>query len=1808
VAVVAESVDAKAGEGRRLIDDDDVMCVDSVCVSPLLPTVESLTALARGSGIVGAYDVRMECELLNEVRSRNESFVDAGQHWSEPMNFRMFASDVGRCNSVTPEISEDVDDVSMRLSDVETMMLYDGSSHIAQTEMSESAGAPVDTLSRCTSRDTFEDVSSRPSPLSSDQTKVTMAVATATRGREETVGTDETCRVSLSDESVDRCNESSCTFRGLCATVRKLIAMEKEELDFEMELDGNDVTPIVTGDPSVVGGGSGQKQYDGHSVPLDVTVEAMLSKRHDGSVSFDGFSFRSFNQFRLYFIASKSGLRTWRAVALSLTDDDCLDSWYSRLRTRVSSMTQFESRLSGWESEAARLWSMVGSSPKEPDRHEDATSGSDVIVRQMSVQQNPALLCEPRHKKGLFPRVAARVGRASIVALNDTGADVSVMSYSTYLKLGLPMSDAPTGVAVWNADGSPFTIRGVLQTVIVFGEGAAMRSLPLKAVVLEELQTDLILGDDFLRENHAIIAYGANHIQYQDFAVPVLDPVDCRDKEYRNTEGLAVRALDDVRLSKKGRSAIVAFVKLPRSFEYSQYSWRFEPSAMAQLVFGIRMAPTIVRLHGMDTVAGVLLVNPADKELVVPRGSVLGSIHCLREATLDAVTVQSITATATATDNRATSSAPSETSVDDSFRKKIDEIVSDLGEGVTAEQQQQLRELLLQYKHVLAADKLGSTNIFTFDIDPGNARPVCHRDRRYTPLEYEAIRTQVESLLANGLIESANSDWCSRLVCAPKKAADGQRTDIRVCVDFRDVNKLCVKDAYPSPNIEATLDRLKSAKWFSAFDLEKGYHQVPLTERAKQICTFRCPLGAFRYTRLPFGIMNAPAAFQRMMDLLLRGLSWSCAMVYMDDVIVFSSSWEEHMKNLRMVLDRLASANLTVKLSKCQFARKEVNWLGYVVSEGGITPDPTKVDRVLAFARPTSLADVRTFLGLAGVFRKFIPGYGDIARPLHQLTKKEAHSRWRAGTAWDEDCEVSFEALKVAVATRPLLAHPRTDRPMKVVCDASDHGMGAMLAQDDENGVERPIAFASATFADEATRYTTTEKEGLAVVWAVKHFRPYIHGVPTVIVTDHSALSYIFAMGDPPPRIARWVMELAQYDLSYIHRKGSCNSVADALSRLETTMKAGQEVFDGTEFAEPKVLRLLTSEDPHIVVRMVGTRRSSRSKSHAETKRQEAVSFHPPDGRSAGVGAVDDVELQNQDVPLVHDHDGVIPVDGHDIPTEKATNSGETMEGKDDASPTFLKASSADDGDLPVDVSPSIYSALQHEDDDCRVMLKWLQCGTVPEDQELRTWVEAHQDEYAVQQGVLYRIDTAKTRGMVTTRLLAVVPKSQRRQLMMTYHDSPAFGGHMNGVRTYARVRQHFWWPRMCSDILDYVAVCPTCAIRRPRTRPKSQIQSHVQASSPFEFVAMDLLAMPESKSGNKYALVLVDYYSRYAIVSPLPDKSAKTVARVLLEKCILVHGHPGTILTDRGGEFLNEILISLCKALSIKKTFTTPYHPESDGVVERFNRTLLKLIAAYASADQDTWDEVLPYVLYAFNTSVSRATGCVPFTLIFGREPPPALYFDVLEPTGVVRKESDPAKWREEVRRCLDESMVESAQMEAHGTREKERFAVNQSKPVPPEFPLGTVVVIRNEGRLAEGAKAKLALKQRGLFVVTRWLSPVTVRLRRVGDASQKQVTVHVDFVQPLRASRRKLMVTKDVNLLVVPVEKSDGLGEEVEEFEVEEVRGFRLRDGHLELLVNWKGYQTADDQWLREDRVDCAALVESFLATSGAERLMQI
>ena len=332
-------------------------------------------------------------------------------------------------------------------------------------------------------------------------------------------------------------------------------------------------------------------------------------------------------------------------------------------------------------------------------------------------------------------------------------------------------------------------------------------------------------------------------------------------------------------------------------------------------------------------------------------------------------------------------------------------------------------------------------------------------------------------MLERNVIAPSSSPWASPVVLVHKK--DGSW---RFCVDYKKLNDVTRKDSYPLPRIDDSLDALNGSKWFSTLDLQSGYWQVEMDEAKTAFITTS---GLFHFQTMAFGLCNAPGTFERLIDKVLAGLHWSICLVFLDDIVVYAPTFEEELLRLEKVFDRLQEANLKLSPKQCSLFKEEVNYLGHVVSEKGVAPDPHKTNCVQKWARPTNLTAVRSFLGLCSYYRKFIQGFAGIAKPLHQLTEKNKSFLWTG------ECEDAFHQLKSKLIQAPILAYPTPDGQFILDTDASQFGIGAVLSQVQDNE-ERVIAYYSRTLSKPERRYCVTRKELLAVVQAVKHFHHYI--------------------------------------------------------------------------------------------------------------------------------------------------------------------------------------------------------------------------------------------------------------------------------------------------------------------------------------------------------------------------------------------------------------------------------------------------------------------------------------------------------------------------------------------------------------------------------------------------------------------------------------------------------------------------------------------------------------------------------------------
>lgn len=466
-------------------------------------------------------------------------------------------------------------------------------------------------------------------------------------------------------------------------------------------------------------------------------------------------------------------------------------------------------------------------------------------------------------------------------------------------------------------------------------------------------------------------------------------------------------------------------------------------------------------------------------------------------------------------------------------------MVDDVDETVTNEDRRRLVSLLTEFSGTFSKGEndLGWTNIVTHSIDTGVSKPVRQPLRRHPPAHQDAIQRHVSDMLRQGVIEPAKSPWASNLVLVRKK--DGT---FRCCVDYRQVNAFTKKDAYPLPRTDMCLDAMSGARWFSTFDLRSSYHQVAMQGEDTEKTAFICREGQFKFRTMPFGLCNAGSTFQRLMDMVMAGLAFEMCLVYLDDVIVFSTTIEEHFERLRSVLSRLKDAGLKLKPSKCRLLQKHVAFLGHVVSEQGISTDPMKVEAVTQWPVPTNLREVRAFVGLCSYYRRFVKNFAAISAPLHNLAKKGEVFRWT------QECQEAFDYLKEALTSAPVLAMPDDESPWLLDTDASNSAIGAVLSQM-QNGVERVVAYASRKLSKCELNYCVTRKELLAVVHFVKYFKHYLLGRKFTVRTDHAALQWLRKIPEPVGQQARWIGFLEEFDFVVIHRPGAQHLNADALSR-----------------------------------------------------------------------------------------------------------------------------------------------------------------------------------------------------------------------------------------------------------------------------------------------------------------------------------------------------------------------------------------------------------------------------------------------------------------------------------------------------------------------------------------------------------------------------------------------------------------------------------------------------------------------------------
>ena len=598
---------------------------------------------------------------------------------------------------------------------------------------------------------------------------------------------------------------------------------------------------------------------------------------------------------------------------------------------------------------------------------------------------------------------------------------------------------------------------------------------------------------------------------------------------------------------------------------------------------GIGVARAVVRVQGGRV--PVRLCNPHPYSLVVGRYQKLGKLYPVdaadvrgsRDLSLSLGDDGTVEVALVGAEDGPTRTLPEE------MRALADR--TDLPRG----QQEELQAMLSKWKKVFAVhdEDFGQTDVVQHQIHTGDAPPIRERHRPLPPSMYKEMKTLLHGMLEKGVITESCSPWAAPIVLVKKK--DGSW---RFCVDYRKLNAITHKDAFPLPRIEETLTNLTRAQWFSTLDLASGYWQVGVDPRDQEKTAFTTPLGLFEFKRMPFGLCNAPATFQRLMQQCLSGQVTESLLVYLDDIIIYSPDFRSHLQHLEEVFERLWKHGLKLRLDKCTLLQREVKFLGHVVDREGVRPDPDKLVAVRNWPPPTTVRDIRAWLGLSGYYRRFVPSFAAMARPLNDLligVPNDAKFNLRKIT-WTSACQTAFDALKTALTQAPVLAYADYTQPFIVYTDASNRGLGAVLAQV-QDGKERVIAYASRSLhptEQNDANYSSFKLELLALKWAVtEKFKDYLTGAQFTVFTDNNPVAHL-----QTARLGaveqRWAAQLASFTFDIKYRPGKNNANADALSRfpvdtgavrsVELTPAAGVDGWAGSEWLEAQQRDRIISE------------------------------------------------------------------------------------------------------------------------------------------------------------------------------------------------------------------------------------------------------------------------------------------------------------------------------------------------------------------------------------------------------------------------------------------------------------------------------------------------------------------------------------------------------------------------------------------------------------------------------------------------------
>lgn len=1150
---------------------------------------------------------------------------------------------------------------------------------------------------------------------------------------------------------------------------------------------------------------------------------------------------------------------------------------------------------------------------KRQKRNETNKQAKETSNTNCSVKRNAV---DAQHATGIPEGLVGEASLSKVIiegqptnALMDSGSSVTIIFESWYTDFlsHLPLHPI-SSLALWGLSESCYPYKGYIAMNVEFlAEGCRSEPTTVLALVCPDPkgpdQAPVIMGTNACRFRHqpksSDEAEGPG--QARAWRVSVSTP-----KTFKQ-ERPSVQLDDNVGHIKwmgpgplkvpPGGSALAA-CKVIAKESWEQDMLVVEPPEQPSLPDGIMVPPCVLLPSDMNVNNfSLVLKNESIKTKAIPKGTIVACIHKANVVT--------------------------ELPKSKESGQAIDPGLFDFGGSpIPSAWKERLAHKLSEKAGVFSFEEwdVGLARGVEHTIRLSDSRPFRERSRRLAPADIEDVRSHLQKLLAAGIIKESRSPYASPIVVARKKNGS-----IRMCIDYRTLNARTIPDQYTVPRIDEALDCMTGSRWFSVLDLRNGYYQIGMAEQDKEKTAFICPLGFFQFERMPQGITGAPATFQRLMEKAVGDMNLLQCLVYLDDLIVFGRTLEEHEERLLKVLDRLQEYGLKVSINKCQFCQPQVKYVGHIVSASGISTDPEKIKAVLNWEQPTDLRSLQSFLGFCGYYRRFIANYSSIVRPLTDLTKgyppvKKGQRAVNSNSAylkksepfgdrWTVACTTAFKKIIHCLTTAPVLAFADPTKPYILHVDASFDGLGAVLNQEHPEGL-RPVAFASRKLRNSERNYPVHQLEFLALKWAVvDKLHDYLYGAKFTVRTDNNPLTYVLTTAKLSAAGHRWLAALSTYDFGIQYRPGRENIDADLLSRNANSEEEG--------WIPPSGVKALC--------------------------KTVSVAGFPGNTR-----CVDQLGVSPSAIPDLY----VYPISLGENPVQQFSMSDLQTEQDSDEAIGKIK-NEIKSGHWP--------------------------CSFQTEHQEA-ILLQREKEKLQIKNGLLYRRLIRPT-GKEVFQL--VLPPKHRLQVLKQLHDD---FGHLGIEKTTELVRDRFYWPKMACDIEHYVKTCGVCVAHKTLPRKTSPLHQ-ITSRGPLDLVCIDFLSIEPDSRGVANVLVITDHFTRYAQAIPTSNQRATTVAKVLLEKFFVHYGLPRRIHSDQGRDFESSLIKELLNMLGIKKSRTTPYHPQGDPQPERFNRTLLSMLGTLEPKDKQKWSQHVASMVHAYNCTRNEATGYSPYFLMFGRE-----------------------------------------------------------------------------------------------------------------------------------------------------------------------------------------------------------------------------